>query len=212
MKNAILLVCMIAITLVISFMSWHYFGSDTAGILKLKSAAVMNWLPTILRIHIGSAMLAMASGSALWYTSRKPSRLDAHRWLGRFYGLSILVSGAASACIAPWAIGGALSAFGFLGLASAWWYFTFRAVSLAIKGDVAGHKRAAAFSLSVTFSALTFRMFLLVPLLTIIPFVPVYRFGSWACWIINIGLVAVLLRKKAINEQSPAMVGLSPRG
>ncbi len=200
MKNSILLISMITITLAISIMSWHYFGSDAAGILRGKPDAVMNWLPTILRIHIAGGMLAMASGCALWYTSRRLSRFGAHRWLGRLYALSILVSGAASACIAPWAIGGAASTFGFLGLASAWWYFTFRAVALAIKGDLAGHRRAAAFSLSVTFSSLTFRMFLLIPLLTSLPFVSVYQFASWACWIINLGLVALFLRKKATQR------------
>jgi len=211
MKNNALLISMIIITLVISLMSWHYFGSDAAGILRRKPGAVMNWLPTLLRIHIGGGMLAMLSGCALWYTSRKASRFGPHRWLGRFYGLSILVSGAASVCIAPWAIGGAVSAFGFLGLASAWWYFTFRAVRLAMQGDIVGHKRAAAFSLSVTFSALTFRMFLLIPLLTSLPFIPVYRFGSWACWIINLGLVAFFLRKRrtsvTFSEVNPGPLG-----
>lgn len=197
MKNGILLIGMITITLVISFLSWHYFGSDAAGILRGKPASVMNWLPTVLRIHIACGMLAMASGSALWYTSRKRKRLGAHRWLGRFYGLTILVGGVTAACIAPWAIGGAISAFGFLGMVACWWYFTFRAVMLAMKGDLVGHQRAASYTLGLTFTALTFRMFLLIPLLTSLPFVPVYQFGTWASWMINLGLVAWYLRTRS---------------
>jgi hypothetical protein len=199
MKNNILLASMATITLIISAFSWHYFGSDTAGILQGKPAAVMDWLPTILRVHIGGGMLAMASGTALLYTSRKRKRYGVHRWLGRFYGLSILVGAVAGACIAPWSMGGAITAFGFLGLVTVWLYFTARAIMLAMKGDILGHQRAAAFSLSVTFAALTFRLFLLIPLLTSLPLVPVYRFGSWACWIVNIGIVALYLRRRAVS-------------
>ncbi len=206
MKNSILLICMITITLLISFLSWHYFGSDAAGILKGKPDAVMNWLPTILRIHIGGGMLAMASGAALKYTSLRSERIAAHRWLGRFYALSILVSGTMGACIAPWSIGGAVTAFGFLSLVGLWWYFTFRSVALAMKGDVVGHRRAASFSLALTYSSLTFRLFLLFPLLTSLPFVPVYQFGSWACWIINLSLVALFLRKKTTTNGATVSV------
>lgn len=209
MKNSILLVSMATITIVISALSWHYFGSDAAGILRGKPDAVMDWLPTILRIHIGGGMLAMASGTGLWFTSRKQKRFGVHRWIGRFYGLSVLVGGVAGACIAPWSIGGTVTVFGFLGLATVWMYFTARAVVLAMKGDIAGHQRAAAFSLAVTFSALTFRMFLLIPLLTSLPFIPVYRFGSWACWIINIGLVALFLRLRTGSTNSKTL-GVAP--
>ena len=202
MKNSILLIGMVTITVVISAMSWHYFGSDAAGILRGKPDAVMNWLPTILRIHIGGGMLAMALGTGLWYTSRKRKRYGVHRWLGRFSGLCILVSALAGAVIAPYSIGGMITVFGFLGLVTVWLYFTARAIVLAMKGDIIGHQRAAAFSLSVTFSALTFRMFLLIPLFTDLPFVPIYRFGSWACWIINIGLVAFFLRSRTASMNS----------
>ena len=194
MKDRLLLIGMVAITLLISALSWHYFGDDAAGILSGKPDSVKHWLPLVLRVHIAFGMLAMASGAALWFTSRKPGRYPIHRWLGRFYALSILISGTGAAIIAPYAIGGLVSTMGFLSLGIAWWYFTARSVQLAMTGDIQRHRKAASYSLALTYSSFTFRLFLLIPLLTNVPFVPLYRVDTWISWMINLGLVAIYYR------------------
>jgi len=188
---------MVVITIALSAASWHYFGARPSGILRAKPAEVMDWLPLILRIHIACGMLAMATGATLVYTSFRSHLHGVHRWLGRGYGLSVLVGGLTAAVIAPYAIGGLISGLGFLGMTVVWLYFTARAVYLAVNGNIVGHRKAATYSLALTYTSLTFRMFLLIPLLTSLPFVPVYRFASWASWLIHLCLVAWWLRRAA---------------
>ncbi len=202
MTNRLLFPIMVVITIALSAASWHYFGARPSGILRGKPTEVMDWLPLILRIHIVCGVLALAIGSALVYTSSRSRLYNAHHWLGRGYGLSVLVSGLTAAIIAPYAIGGLISSLGFLGMTAVWLYFSTQTIYLAIKGDIIGHRKAATYSLAVTYNALTFRIFLLIPLLTSLPFIPVYRFASWASWLINLGLVAWWLRRSAMNKNS----------
>lgn len=200
---------MVTITVIISALSLHYFGAQPSGILRSKPEGVMHWLPIVLRIHIAGGMLAMASGAALVYTSRQRSRHRTHRWLGRGYSISVLISGLMGAVIAPYAFGGLISGLGFLGMTTAWLYFSTRTIYLAVKGDLSGHQKAATYSLAMTYTALTFRMFLLIPLLTSLPFLPVYRFGSWAAWLINLGLAAWWLSRQSHTNSSINKLELS---
>lgn len=205
MKKHGLLLSMIVTTTVITALSWHYFNSNNAGILRSKPGEVMIWLPTLLRIHIGAGMTAMAVGAGLVFS--RNGRPVLHRTLGRTYALAVLVSGLAGLIVAPWALGGWVSGLGFTGLALAWLYFTGRSMLLAVRGDLPGHRRAVVFSLALTYSALTFRLFLLIPMLTDLPFFPVYRFGSWASWILQLGVAAWWLRRQTISP--PAQLQLS---
>jgi len=202
MTNRLLFPAMVVITIALSAASWHYFGARPSGILRAKPAEVMDWLPLILRLHIACGMLAMAGGAALVFTSSRSHLHRVHRWLGRGYGLSVLFGGLMAAVIAPYAIGGLISCLGFLGMTVVWLYFSGQAVYLAIKGDIISHRKAATYSLALTYTSLTFRLFLLIPLLTSLPFVPVYRFASWASWLIHLGLVAWWLRRTATSKTS----------
>lgn len=189
MKNLILFVALSIITVVLSVMSWHYFGSDDAGILLRKPEEVKSWLPFVLRIHIGGGMLAMACGAFLVLSSKRAGLIKWHRWLGRLYTVAVFLSGLAGAIIAPHAIGGIISALGLGSLSLAWMYSTGLAAHSAIKGDWATHHKSTTYSLALTFSSLTFRLVLLFAFLGI-PFVSVYRTSCWVSWILHLGFAA----------------------
>ncbi|MEM6769739.1 MAG: DUF2306 domain-containing protein [Bacteroidota bacterium] len=189
MKRTILFALLLIVAITLTALSWHYFGSDEAGILARKPQAVKSWLPTFLRIHIGGGMIAMLCGAGLVFTSRG-AKLSVHRYLGRIYASAVLVSGMAGLIVAPHAIGGAVSGFGLGSLALAWMYFTVRTIQHALNKEWVAHQRAAAYSLALTFSSLTFRLFLLFAFLGY-PFTTVYRTSCWVSWLLHLGIVAV---------------------
>lgn len=194
MKTKVLFPVLCVITLVITAMSWNYFGSDQAGILRGKPIETRYWLPFFLRVHIAGGMLAMMFGAGLVFSSSGRMRL--HRALSNGYALSILFSGLAGLIVAPQSIGGWWAGSGFTALALAWLYFTARAVQTALRADWPAHRRMVVYSLALTFSSLGFRLVLLIPILTDLPFITVYRLDSWLCWPLHLLVAAWWLRRE----------------
>ncbi len=199
MKRTILIITAVIACFVLAGVGWGYFVEEETRIVLSKAEEMRAWYASRLRIHIGGGGLAMLLGVGLMITANRSRWLKIHRWLGRGYALVILISGVAGLMIAPYAIGGWVSALGLLSLGVLWLLTTGATVFYALRGQLERHRYLAILSLALTFSAFTLRLFLLIPMITELPFVSVYKFSVWASWIINLSLALWLT--KPINSQ-----------
>jgi len=98
-------------------------------------------------------------------------------------------------------MGGWISTIGFSLLALGWFYTTVKAVIAIKAGQIKKHQMWMFFSYALTFAAITQRTLLLVPLLTTIPFIPIYQLSAWLPWAINLSIAYVVHSK--ISETRP---------
>lgn len=141
------------------------------------------------------------AGLALLLVPLQTSGLVRRRWpaLHRIGGLlsaaAILVGGLSGLSLAQHAQGGWVSRLGFSTLSLLWIVITANGIRLAIRGDLARHRRWMAYSIALTAGAVTLRLMLGIGAGALqLPFMAVYVTASWASWLINLALCAWLLR------------------
>ena len=141
--------------------------------------------PLALYGHIVFAPVALALVPFQFWDGLRARRPALHRWMGRIYGMSILIAGVSGLALALTTQSGALAGWGFGLLAVFWLFVTARAVQLAMAGDIAAHRRWMIRSAALTFSAVTLR--------TMLPFGEIlvgfdvaYPYIAWACWVPNL--------------------------
>ena len=118
-----------------------------------------------------------------------------HRWLGRVYGLAIVISGAGGLSLAVHSTAGPIASWGFGLLAVLWVGVTIQAIRLAMVGRIAEHRRWMIRSGALTFAAVTLRLYLPV-LGGLMGFDLAYLIVSWACWVPNLILAEWVLRRE----------------
>ena len=141
------------------------------------------------------------AGLALLLVPLQTSGLVRRRWpaLHRIGGLlsaaAILVGGLSGLSLAQHAQGGWVSRLGFSTLSLLWIVITANGIRLAIRGDLARHRRWMAYSIALTAGAVTLRLMLGIGAGALqLPFMAVYVTASWASWLINLALCAWWLR------------------
>ena len=174
-------------------MSFHYFLEETTGILKGKEAASQLWYQVVFRVHVMFGLIAILTGPFQFIHRFRERSVFAHRRLGYVYVGSVLLSSMAGLAIARFTMGGWIPALGFTVLSILWAYITIRAVYSVIRGNLHYHQAFMIYSYSLTFAAITQRTMLLIPLLTSVPFFPVYRMSAWLPWIINLGIAHLII-------------------
>jgi uncharacterized membrane protein len=146
-------------------------------------------------VHFFIAALALLLGPLQLAEGVRRRWPRVHRIGGWLYAAAVLVGGSAGLGLAAGAQGGWLSALGFAVLAVLWMATTARGVRLAMRGDIAGHRRWMCRSVALTFSAVTLRIMLGVGVgLMGLPFLQVYVAAAWASWLLNLGACECLLR------------------
>jgi uncharacterized membrane protein len=149
--------------------------------------------PLALFAHIGLAPVALALLPLQFHAGLRRRRPGLHRWLGRLYGVSILISGAAGAVLALITAEGAVAASGFLLLSLAWLGTTARAVWLAMQRRIAEHRAWMIRSAALTLAAVTLRLQLPLGAATL-GFEASYPLIAWACLVPNLVIAEWLLR------------------
>lgn len=179
-------------------MSFHYLQSDTAGILKRKEIASSFWYLLTFRAHILFGIIAILVGPFQFIKRLRAQLPILHRILGYIYFSSVLFSGLAGLIIAQFAMGGPITRVGFSILSILWLSSTIKAVGAIRTGDISGHKKWMFLSYALTFSAITQRTILLIPLLTDAPFMPVYQISAWFPWMFNLIIASVLYKRSVL--------------
>jgi uncharacterized membrane protein len=154
-----------------------------------------------LIVHAGFASTALLTG-AIQFNSKLRRRWPTfHRRTGRIYGSSCLIGASAGLILAMGSNAGPIASAGFGSLAVAWFYSTWLGWQRARTGQFASHRRWMIRSWALTLSAVTLRAYLPLSEMSGLPELPAYRAISFLCWIPNILVAELLLRREAANAQ-----------
>lgn len=144
--------------------------------------------------HIGLAPVALALMPVQVWTGLRQHRPQLHRWIGRIYGLAILLAGLGGLQMAFGTTAGPVAGLGFGLLAIAWLGSTGRGIWLAWQGRIAEHRAWMIRSAALTFAAVTLRLYL--PLLFVsLGETAGYSLVAWACWLPNLAVAEWVLRR-----------------
>jgi uncharacterized membrane protein len=149
--------------------------------------------------HVFASAFALALGPFQFATRLRAALPILHRWCGRLYlGVGVLVGGLAGLYVAFNAFGGPIGRVGFMCLAAAWLYSGFRAYQAIRSRDLASHRRWMVRNFSLTFAAVTLRLWLPGLVVSGVSMTVAYSVVAWLCWVPNM-IVAELLFNKTHN-------------
>lgn len=148
--------------------------------------------------HFAGGGMALALGAFQLHASLRSRHLQLHRFTGRVYVVSVIVGGVSGLRMALASQGGVVAHFGFGLLAVAWLLTTTRGFLRIRAGDDVDHRAWMIRSYSLTFAAVTLRIYLPLSLAAGVPFEIAYPAIAWLCWMPNL-LVAdrVFVRQSA---------------
>ena len=151
-----------------------------------------------LYAHVFGAVFALVLGPAQLWTGPRARYPVLHRWAGRLYlGAGVLVGGSAGLYLAVHAFGGPVARVGFACLAAAWLATGLRAYRAIRGGDIETHRRWMIRNFSLTFAAVTLRLWLPAGMAAGIPFEASYPIVAWLCWLPNLAVAEWIVRRGA---------------
>lgn len=157
--------------------------------------------PLLLYAHILISPIALALMPFQFSSRLRQSRPRLHRWLGRLYGVAILLGGLSGLLIAPNAGGGIVGQSGFFLLAVLWLATTATGIWQARQRDIISHQRWMIRSAALTWAAVTLRLYL--PVLTAtLGFDTGYMLVAWLCWVPNLLVAEWLVRRVGPRPQA----------
>ncbi|MBT8220646.1 MAG: DUF2306 domain-containing protein [Bacteroidia bacterium] len=186
--------------IVILILSIHYFQYDDTGIMSDKDIASESWYRICLRMHIGFGMIAIFLGPVQFIQSFRNKYLKTHRQLGYVYFGSVVVSSMAGLISAQYAMGGWISALGFSILAILWFVSTTMAFMAIANKEIEKHQKRMYISYGLTFTAITQRTMLLIPMFVNIEFISIYQLSAWLPWIINIAVALYFYNRLQLTK------------
>ncbi len=145
-------------------------------------------------LHISFAPLALAIGAVQFFPGLQ-RRKALHRWLGRGYGLAVLVSGVAGVFVALNAAGGPSARLGFALLAVIWVASTANAIRHAMARRIGQHRRWMIYAFALTFAGVTLRVYLFGFMAAGLTYTEASPYLAWLCWLPNLGFVWWKLRR-----------------
>lgn len=176
----------------VALFSYRYLGhSSTRSPEVLANPHATPWLV----LHVVGSATALLFGS-VQLVPRVRSRWPwLHRWVGRLYASGCLLGGIGGLVMAFGSTAGPWATVGFGGLAIAWLATTALAWRTAVARNYAAHRAWAIRSWSLTFAAVTFRLYLPIFPMLGLPFVDGYRAASIYAWLINLGVAEWVVRR-----------------
>lgn len=151
-----------------------------------------------LVIHVGGAATALLLGPLQFSSSLRNRFRGLHHWIGRVYVISCLVGGVAGFVLAVGTVTGPISTLGFGSLAVLWIITTALAWRRAMQGRFVEHRAWMIRSFALTFAAVTLRLYLPFVAFLSIPFVNGYRAISFLCWVPNLLIAELYLRRRRL--------------
>ena len=164
----------------------HNLGPEVFGNLFARP-----WLT----LHVAAAGTALMVG-AFQFLPAVRRRRTLHRWLGRTYAPACIAGGAAGFVLAFGTTAGPVAAWGFGLLAPVWIYTTAQGWLTARARRFDEHRRWMIRSFSLTFAAVTLRLYLPLAFIPGLSFEQVYVATAWISWIPNLLLAELYLRRE----------------
>jgi uncharacterized membrane protein len=137
--------------------------------------------------HAFASILALVLGPFQFSATLRSKYTNMHRWCGRIYlSVGVLVGGLSGLYMSQYAYGGGVARSGFAALALAWLYTGVRAYLAVRRGAIDEHKKWMVRNFSLTFAAVTLRIYLPASMLAGIEFSVAYPVIAWICWLPNV--------------------------
>lgn len=153
--------------------------------------------------HAFASIVALTLGPFQFSTHLRQKNTNVHRWLGRTYlAVGVLVGGLSGLYMSQYAFGGSVAQLGFAALAVLWLYTGLRAYLAVRRGAIAEHRKWMVRNFSLTFAAVTLRLYLPASMAAGVEFSLAYPIIAWLCWVPNLAL-AEWLYNTAFNTDAP---------
>lgn len=199
----------IILTFLIAMLSWNalnYFNFNTSfGFLKLKESAIATgWYLPFYYSHVLAAGIILLVGFFQLLIGFRPQMRQLHKLMGTVYAYGIIFLAAPGGLIMSFFIDrGAWVLLSFLLQTVLWLICTILAVQKARKGDITSHRKWMLRSYTLTFAAVTLRLYIFIVVDTIdLTHPSAYGIIAWLSWIINLLAVEFYLIYKS-NIDSP---------
>ncbi|MFS0560602.1 DUF2306 domain-containing protein [Terribacillus sp. 179-K 1B1 HS] len=183
-----------------SIVQYGIIGLDKAGFIlqKLSLGEVLSSMwKWMLGVHIVTSIFALVLGPFL-LMNRNKQKDKLHKRMGYLYTAGVTGGGLSGLYLAYYATGGVIAQFGFGMLAILWLITVFLAVRAAVQRKIAQHRRWTMINYSLTFAAVTLRIWLGIFMLLFGPslYEVYYPYIAWICWVPNLLLIAFYLKRK----------------
>jgi uncharacterized membrane protein len=156
------------------------------------AAQLVRAAPAIAMAHFIGGGIALAVGALQFAQRLRLQQPSMHRWLGRLYVVSVLLSGSMGLVMAARSTGGMIAQVGFGALAVLWLGTTIQGYRAIRARHIELHRAWMARSFSLTLAALTLRIYLPASALAGWPFESAYAAIAWLSWVPNL-LIAMQL-------------------
>ncbi|MCV2403629.1 DUF2306 domain-containing protein [Marinomonas sp. C2222] len=150
---------------------------------------------TAFVLHITFSPMALILGVIQFSAKIRSNLPTLHRWVGRAYGVCILIGGLSGLIVSLNAERGIVAAVGFSLLSALWVLTTVIGIQYARNGNFVEHRRWMIRSFALTFAGVTFRVELLAFILMGVQYVEASVYIAWLCWVPNLLIVEYWLRK-----------------
>jgi len=190
------------------------------GLTAFLSVGVAGYAYTVLRVggSLGPQVLAnlfarpwllvhaACAGTALLTVAFQflPAirrRRAVHRWIGRVYATAVVIAGSAGLALAVGTTAGPIAATGF-GLLAVIWLYTTGQGWLAARGRrFDEHRRWMIRSFSLTFAAVTLRLYMPAAGIAGLDMGQAYVAIAWLAWVPNLAIAELYLRRETLRQQ-----------
>lgn len=182
-----------------------YFLIDREfGLLASKNDELLNniYWNAGFYTHITLGGLALLIGWTQFSTKWREARLSIHRNVGKVYVGAALLSALAAIYISFYSTGGLIASLGFFSLGCIWFLTTLQAFLTVRKGNITQHQTMMIYSYAACFAAVTLRIWLPLLVMWYQDFEPAYRVVAWLCWVPNL-MVAWLIVRRVHRQSQP---------
>lgn len=161
------------------------------------------WYMFLFYTHIAFGGLSLLIGWSQFSVRFRKHYLETHRFIGKVYVVSVLLSSLAGLVIALFATGGTISIVGFAGLAICWLFSNIKAYTFIRKGRIQEHQEWMIRNYALTFAAVTLRIWLPIAQgILSINFVDAYRVIAWMCWVPNLLVAELIIKRKGLKTDA----------
>jgi uncharacterized membrane protein len=172
----------------------RYFSLNPVVFIPAQVPVYLAHLGPLI-LHISGGVVALTIGPWQFRTSLRTSHPRVHRWMGRVYVVSALAAGVGGLLLAPISQGGPLAHLGFAVLGALLLATTALAFVAIKRRRFVVHRAWMTRSYALVFTAVTFRLWLVMGALAGLPADQVYAVGSWTTWLIDLLAAELLLAR-----------------
>jgi uncharacterized membrane protein len=185
-------------------LGWLHGSAADGSEIAAHYASQPEWVRSVFAAHVVSGGLALLL-SPLQLSARLRARVPRlHRVNGRVVLTAILIAGTAGFLLSWFNFAGAIGTAGFGALAVLWVSCALLGLRAILRGDVPAHRRWMLRTFAFTYAAVTLRLWLLVLIPVLGDFRSAYVLVPFLCWVPNLVLVELLIRRRPREGRRPA--------